>query len=662
MENTNNLISCREDLITQFFGYLGAFRYLRRKNNGLQDFLDKINGMIKPEDEKNQKEKSNLNRTKKKQISNTNNIVYIYGNPNEGKTACVELLKEELAQFPEYLCIHYKFATKEREVQEDALVQEIRKQFQSEENLGFLFPYMNNYYDKKECSVDMSKFGEVLSDIKDGKYISAFINVGTEIGKLLDPQKNCNIKKENFTEQYEAITKNDNVLELTDLMAENPYIFFMMDMWGNLIHRDEEDKDFVQYICIIDDFESFINRFGQKKVMVQNFMNMMNELSNIVWILISNEKADSEVSQYISSPNFWRMKGIDKSFVADYLFVKNDDKEITEETEISELSEIERLWFGDVYERTGGYISLINLCISHAKEKNLNCLERYNAWLKSDLKMSLITRDELGITEEREEYSKKFLEDWFNSVWNGREDRVGCSDSDELAGIESVFLVEEFKAGKNYYERQKENSDVEAPNDSELCIPTLCYLVKKSSENVRYSWKKRGKFIGLTDDARECIYLIEQKCMFCLESQEYPDTVYLDPVIVKIIRQHDLYEAWLKIFDVYGISKDSNVEKDDIGTKENIQNIVRQIMYSEYIDGDGLSIKQVRNSDVEDKNKHIVYTDHSEFLAEEDRKENEGEMAKNKGLIKESSVCENEKEASDVDNSIPSDEDDESKK
>lgn len=531
---TNNPID-REDWITRFFGYLGSFSYLREKREGEELFLQELTRVIKGDKRVEHKEDARK----------SDNIVYIYGGANGGKSTYVDLLELELKKHWEYICVRYKFNTKEvncKTMQD--LPMELRGVFEKAP-ADFRFPFMNRMDTNQDGVVNKLDMAGATFNLFTGD-VMAIKELGAGLMQLLDPKREKKIEKEHlYTQFLEVLASCEDEYRLSELITENPFLFTMIDLWCNLKKEDE-----AQYICIIDDFDCFLKRIQETSKKEENIKNveklmeMMRNMSDIVWVLISKERANPVISQYIHRQNCWRMTGLDKRRTIEYIKLACPDRESMIPEDVLEY------WLSMVYEKTKGYVALLNLCVEreNSTEGKSDCF----AWVKRKKAQALLWDvNSEEIEQNTEKYYKMYLESWFTSVWNGRTTEAKTAEPTGRS-IESELMSNEFKIVRSNIRGQEDVSS--------YIIPCLCYIVSKSLEYKgtvkQYSWSKNDNLKELNSDGRKCMAYIAEYLPFCIEYTEYEGTVFLDSVIVDIMYQHDRYKVWLDMFYDKCMNKD----------------------------------------------------------------------------------------------------------
>lgn len=527
MEVGNQNKITRDDWISRFFGYLGSLEYVYEKNE-----------ITSPREWNSE--------------SVGDNIVYIYGVPQGGKTRYREQISRELGKKADEKETKAKAKEKAKENGKDSqgesisekyvccgldfkaisdgrtalqMQQELSKAFAG---LGFKFPCL-----EYAANEDRSWIGTLLGAVGEVSGIAG----GIEKLATLEPiemasgakdiimglyagseyVKTCTPEEKELLKSMQDIVKDEKktgaLVQLVD--SNNPYRFFQVSL---ATHAKKHKKNVV---VLVDNFHLCRQKSGD----TEKILKMMYSVPNVIWVLFSDKNPSANIVRYVPECNRWRMGGLNEEHTRRFM-----------EAECPGMYEE---WYETIYANTGGYYGLLKLCVEAHKERKLKIP---SDWIECGFEEG--DADTLK-PEYVSEYVKR-VEEWLKRVWNGGPWKdAGKEVGDRTHPVLFLFQKE--------YERLSGNADGKT-NDTFL--PCLCFLVERSKENLgtirQFCWEKNNNIPGVISQGMECVNEIVNNTPFCLEFVEHPGVYYLDPIIVKVLTKLDYYEEWLKKFmDAY---------------------------------------------------------------------------------------------------------------
>ena len=528
----------REDWLSRFFGFLGAFHYKRSKKVIAYPFslYDKeITEDITGEERKNGKI--------------VDNIVYIYGVPSSGKSMYRGMLYDELAS--DYSCITIDFEKYSQGLSRDDFTKILSAHM--EEKLKFEFPCTKLSYGEEMAGG--SVYAELLWDSAKSLFGIAAGSIPEKVDSvrsLIDDAKKAMALRSQSISKSELAMYQEMKKELSeaaksgkhiDLSAskDNPYNYLKIDLNGNL-KRHMAKKNGKRIICFIDTFERYGAVTGTDSatlVEYNPFLEMMASVPDVVWVIFGSKRPSDAVRKYVPAENCWCMKGARKESVIKYLKGKCPDASEN--------------WVNQVYKRSAGYIPLLTYCIKELKVHPEGANVDWNAIKQTAamLNMSVERLMELGGGNVK---NPKDIELWFDCLW---EANWSAWDGEEYISIEKMNDEEKEKyltcdVLSKVFETEYAHAVTDSDDPIRMFLPTLAYLVQRSSENVgtiqQFSWRRKGKFAELNARGQSCVNAIGATTPFCLEFLEYPEYLYLDPVIIEIMQSNSHYREWYDYF------------------------------------------------------------------------------------------------------------------
>lgn len=536
-----------DDWIGRFIGYLGEYEYIHGHEQVDVDY--EWNGEPKAD-----------------------NIVYIYGAEKSGIKDCIDLLSEELNKRKGCICYGYSFTNVHDGTASLSFQKGFSKAFETgaihfhfpclellraaedhEETDGLkevllnLFDVSGTLVDSVETLTDKNSLwkkamaGKTLWDelVKSKDYLRNMMRGGEEAKAV-----------KRLKERLRDITLRGSVVSA--LREEMPYDCLQMDLQINI--KSIPDK---RVICTINAFElceDSIKGKGQRELLLKTLASV----PGIIWVLFSSKMPDAEARSIIRKENFWRMGGISKERTIRHL--KN------------ECPDASHKWCKAVYQYTGGQLGLVNLCVEahnnghkyvdDQKGKAMEML-RIAASLGmplSDEQKALLDKlqteqgnDSARVDENkqgsRQDEERRELEMWFENVWNSRFDNDALPGETERERKDSLDFL--FGTGRvDFVECEDDGSDNSV---RKYTLPCLCYLIKKSLDNVgtveQYHWQRRRQNLALSDLGVRCLSVVEDDPLFCKEYEEYPGVLYLDPIIVQVVSKHRNFAVWVQAFE-----------------------------------------------------------------------------------------------------------------
>lgn len=546
----------REDWISRFFGFLGSFQYVRQKRPVSYPFSlygKEVGESIEESD-----------RTHGKLVDN---IVYIYGVPESGKSTYRRMLLEELPS-DLYRCMTFDFQKQSGRLSNDDFCKLFSGFWMEQEKLDFEFPCTKLSYGEEK--VGKSVYAEILwetykavNDIRKGSIpekvdgIRYFVDGGKRLLEMGDEAltKSETTMYEKMKMELRAAAKDGKAIDMSPT-KEDPYLYLKMDLNANL-KRYMGGKDAKKIICFVDSFECYADVTGQDAMKLLDyhpFMEFMASVPDVIWVVFGPKRPSEAIRKYVPAENCWCMKGARKESVIKFLTYKCPDA--TDK------------WRAEVYRRTAGYVPLLRYCVENLKKFPIN---EDADWDKiKQLAESLnISPDKLVEQYGLHAKKPKDMDLWFDCLWKAN---WSAWKGDAYIPVDKMSpeQQEEYIV-RDVLSKMYETEYAHAINDSTerlgFFLPTLAYLVKKSSDNVgtlqQFSWRRKGKFAELNSTGQGHVNSISSTTPFCLEFVEYPEHLYLDPVFISIMQQNSHYEEWFSLFEENCFIKVVELEDND---------------------------------------------------------------------------------------------------
>ena len=497
MEVGNQTKITRDDWISRFIGYLASLEYVYKKND-----------------------------TNSPRVWNSgrkaDNIVYIYGVPRGGKTRYKAMLESEIAALENVKHCNVSFA------HIDSGLSNLHFQLkfcESFKNIGYRFPCLDlvasEKYDKVAAmfglatdSMDNAKLlfsKDIVEKIKGAVGLFGDIRNGEDLFAKLSPEEQADInylrgKLEESKESGQAINLMDD---------KQPYKYLQVSLATSTKHSK------ARTICLIDDFDLC----EEKVPSVEEIFKFMYSVPNVIWVLFSDKNPSERIERHIPASNQWRMGGMNKARTLRYL--------------LQSCPGMPNDWYEAIYQKTGGYYGLVNLCVdAHKAGKRVEMAE--------------ISTERVGtagggvrvIKDHKMEFQRR-VDQWIKLVWNGGPWWVFGGEEEEYSEDPMLFLF------PNEYAALKGNNNNMALR---MFLPSLCYLAKCSKESMNNSnqlfcWKKQGKSMELNSTGSDAVALIETNTPFCIAVQEHKDMFFLDPVIIDFLSELEDFDEWLELFE-----------------------------------------------------------------------------------------------------------------
>lgn len=532
----------REDWISRFFGFLGSFQYMRQKRPVGYPFSlygKSFSEIIEKED----REAGKI----------VDNIVYIYGVPESGKSTYRTMLADELPT-DLYECMTFDFHKYNGILSNDDFCNLFAEFWIANKKLNFEFPCTKLSYGEER--VGKSVYVDVLLDtaaaihgIKNGEWpdkmngIRHFINGGKKIfewGENALTKTEASLYSELKNEMREAARAGKSI----DISPskDDPYGYLKMDLNAN-IKRYVAKKTSKKLVVFVDTFEEYAKVTGSDATLLMDyhpFVEFMASVPDVIWVVFGPKRPSEAIRKFVPSENCWCMKGARKESVLNYL-----------STTCNNASDE---WKQAVYKRTAGYVPLLRYCVKYFEKfppENESELYKLLASLAEERNLS---QDILLQVKRQSGDSPKDLDLWFDCLWEANWSAWKGSKyipAEEMSEEEkSIYLMPDVLS--KMYRTEYSHAVNDSMQELGFFLPTLAYLVSKSSENVgtlqQFSWKRKAKFAELNSLGQGYVNSISSTTPFCLEFVEYPEHLYLDPVFIAIMQQNAHYEEWYALF------------------------------------------------------------------------------------------------------------------
>lgn len=522
----------RQDWINRFFGYLGSMQYVHEKAKS-------------------------ATHAKYRKSPGAENILYIYSAETMGMYSYQKMIEQEVESIAggRYKICKYDFLASGAKVggTKDSLDFQIdfKKTFEKAE--GFEFPCMD-LLEKLQKDPQMSELnvwksvaGEFFMEapplaesLLTGSYTSALfggINLGKNIIEMILEQRQAvnDRKSEIYTKLRSECNKIfETTGQLEKCLEENTFFYLSEEMKLNALKT--KDK---KCICIMSGFERCYSRLGEQEE--ENFLKMLEQAGDIIWILFSDRKPNELERRFVKSEYVWRMAGINKTWTIEYL--KSQCPNLGED------------WYEKVYEYTGGYVGLVDLCVAAQQDSKRQYDEKQINTFHYLVKELGKNEQEVRAMLQYENKSQNPFEDWIREVWNYK-------PNDWSRTAIEIFLTEEMQRYKDAYLLDNEE-------ESKL-LGGLYYLAELSKVNIgtlaQFSWSRNidSKGYEFTEINKEGVRILRKIATlrpFCIEYTEYPDMVHLDPVIIRVLLMSNEYDNWKDWFKEKFKCKEMNINK-----------------------------------------------------------------------------------------------------
>lgn len=519
MNTTQKMNIDREDWISRFYGYLGSFRYLRKKQ--AISFLEKAG----------QKENYEAIVGDDEYCNKSDNIVFIYGSPQGGKTEYTQMLISELNQSGSlYQGVRMEFDKLESSIGIKRMQDKLIEVFE-QAPFDFTFPCVDYSENAKEYSKVVPKpvyeFISAVYHFTTGD-VSAIAELKNAWGGMKKFMTFTNPKLKEMKENLSVLMDEyEKYGDFKRRQEKEPFLWYKLDMFANVRNHKE------QIVCVIDNFHLFHKQLTELSERYE-FMELLSALSDVVWVLVSEKKPPELIKRYVKKENCWRMAGLDKERSIKHLKRCCPGRERI-------LKHFERdAWYNYVYEKTGGYIGLLQLCIE--RETRADGESGFEQFCKDRIENGYLTEEELAVQSNPKAFEELLLKKWFWTVWNGEDGGKKTSPIEFLMSEEFVHV--------RYTDEETEDII------KKYAVPCLCYLISLSNNSDKgtvkqYFWKGNGEGPPFNETGRRILRMITANLPFVLEYVEYPGTFYLDTVIMDVMMQHRHYEMWRDMFKVY---------------------------------------------------------------------------------------------------------------
>ncbi len=568
----------REDWISRFFGFLGAYRYKRSKYGETRGLERRDNTWLAQRDVGAQRPLSD-------------NIVYVYGIPHCGKNEYRKFLSDELDKKDKYsegyVCVELDMAQLQKK---SAYLPEAMKMAMNDAGISTYF------YDlgQLDTAADdwltrFNKLAKLIQELNDQadnipKRVTLISECLLGLRKKIDNHGVANEEsRRRLSEEVQSkLMEFFGRTKAGEAGKEHSFYSYDSDerdglraggnepLYGNNINADapllrtvirqETDFDFLfedlQYetyghnkriIFFVRHYEEAYPSLKPDEY--DRFVKLMRDSENVVWVLMSRCCPQKAELAYIRKENCWRFGECDSiRKVAAYI-----------ESSLPEIYDREYAedWIRYVYMETAGYVCLLDICIraEQSPEKN------FGEWFRRRYRREVST------------IQKSQFDAWLRRVWNDGPWEL-C---DELTGFGPL----EFLFGRDY------NSFLNNSADRCFALPALCFLAYLSENGAgtieQFKWRRQSEITFSKETERGLVKYrvnrygipfirsIETGTPFCREYEEYPDIYYLDPVLIRIIRKHDKYTQLCESFIVNctepcesSAGKDANVNSFDI--------------------------------------------------------------------------------------------------
>lgn len=547
----------REDWISRFFGFLGSFQYMRQKRPVSYPFSLYGKSLL-----------GIIDREEREAGKAVDNIVYIYGVPESGKSTYRTMLSDELPT-DLYECMTFDFHKYSGTLSNEDFCNLFAEFWIANKKLDFEFPCTKLSYGEER--VGKSVYVDILLDtitaihgIKNGEWpdklngIRHFIKDGKKIfewGENALTKTEASLYSELKNELREA-ARAEKSIDISP-SKDDPYGYLKMDLNAN-IKRYVAKKTSKKLVVFVDTFEEYARVTGNDPVTLMDyhpFVEFMASVPDVIWVVFGPKRPSEAMRKFVPVDNCWCMKGARKESVLNYL-----------STTCAEASEE---WKLAVYKRTAGYIPLLRYCVKHFQkfpyEKDVDVQKLIAALAeKNNLSSDILSQlKRLGAESPRD------IDLWFKCLW---EANWSAWQGDKYIPVEemspedkALYLIPDVLS--TMYKTEYSHAINDSMQELGFFLPTLAYLVSKSSDNVgtlqQFSWRRKAKFAELNSVGQGYVNSISSTTPFCLEFVEYPEHLYLDPVFIAIMQQNSHYDEWLSLFEQNCFVKVAELEDND---------------------------------------------------------------------------------------------------
>lgn len=547
----------REDWISRFFGFLGSFQYVRQKRPISypfslygKEFLEFI--------DKDERAAGKI----------VDNIVYIYGVPESGKSTYRTMLSDELPK-DLYECLTFDFHNCSGTLSNGDFCKLFSEFWMANKKLDFEFPCTK--LSNGEEKVGKSVYAEMIYDIavaihglKNGEWpekaeaIRYFVEGGKKLLEIGDESltKSEAAVYESLKEEIRTAAKEGKYIDISPT-DDDPYVYLKMDLNAN-IKRYMAKKSSKKLVVFVDTFEEYARVTGSDAITLMDyhpFVEFMASVPDVIWVVFGPKRPSEAMRKFVPTENCWCMKGARKESVMNYLSTTCEGA--TEE------------WKLAVYKRTAGYIPLLRYCVKWFKKfpfENDDDIYGLLAKFAEDNNLSADIMSKVKIVSGN---ATKDIDLWFKCLWEANWSAWKGGKHIPLEEMteedKKLYLIPDVLS--KMYETEYSHATNDSTQDIGFFLPTLAYLVSKSVENVgtlqQFSWRRKAKFAELNSKGQGFVNNISITTPFCLEFVEYPEHLYLDPVFIAIMQQNSHYEEWYALFKENCFLKDGEIEDND---------------------------------------------------------------------------------------------------
>ena len=365
----------------------------------------------------------------------------------------------------------------------------------------------------------------------------------------------------------EDVSEEEETRDVSDIAT--PFLFLKYDL--EQISREHPEKQFVFLINGIETYEEKIRPSVREDyhMDIEQWMDMMAETDTVVWILLNKQMPDAKIRRKIDVEYIWQIGCLNREEALQYLR--------------AEMPEEQEEWIRKVYEETGGQLKLMDYCMEcrRAEKKDGRNFPGGKTGIAEEIqkykkRIDVFRKMLAGMDEEEEqremdnqirelqekidtlEYKSVFLSQdelsqWFQSLWKGKLTQHGKT-GEEIADYIPKITREDplWKIFPDVVLAYWTEGCQFDPKDKML-LPCICYLIWNKEQTQNADW-----LLGIntnnqygTEKKENIIRVIyEAKCF--AEYREYENTYYVREEIAGILKQHQNFERWSKLFrDTY---------------------------------------------------------------------------------------------------------------